>query len=361
MKSDEDGFFVATLTNNDKCINCGKCKKVCDFNYPDSKRYNTPKRVFAAVTRRKDIHEASSSGGAFVSICETIPDLDVVYGCSFINKLEVAHVRVEYSENLQKLQKSKYVQSNTKNTFSECLNDLASGKTVLYSGTPCQIAGLKGFLGRDYENLITIGLVCHGVPSQKLFDNYITDLENKYKMSITEYSFRDRHVLLGDTEIGIRFGNGHISKHLGWAQDRFMNIYLRGLCYRKDCYSCIYANEDIRRPEDITIADCWNAKDIAPKLYSETGVSTVIFNTEKSLEVLKKLQNNMECYEISIVDFAKDNTNLVKPTKNSIERDQIYLRMNEGKSFSENVDLFVKRLGYPHVLKVIVNIIRKRR
>ena len=286
MKFDAEGFLYPHI-NWSKCIECQLCEKRCDFNN-DLNLFPVPKKGYAATAKNSAVLNSSTSGGAFVSICNAINPDAIIYGCAFQNGLNVCQTRVEGIQNINIFQKSKYVQSDTKDTFRLAEQDLKNHKTVIYSGTPCQIAGLKAYLGKEYDNLYTIGLICHGVPSQKLFDRYIDYLQEKHRIKITKYSFRERNELLGDIQLGISFGNDKKEIRRGWNQDYFMNLFLTGKCYRNDCYTCKYANKDARRPEDFTIGDCWKIEETIQELDAAKGVSTILFNTQRAIDTIDR-------------------------------------------------------------------------
>lgn len=358
IQEDNEGFLRPHINEN-KCINCKLCEKHCDFNNEGQDLYSQPKKGYAAVAKDKKILDSSTSGGAFISICMAIEPEAIIYGCAYGDDLKVCHVRTEGVKNAGIFQKSKYVQSDVLDTYSMAKKDLDEGKTVIYSGTPCQIAGLKSFLRKNYERLYTIGLICHGIPSQKFFDSYINYLEKKNNMKITRYSFRERKLVLGETVKGIAFGNGEKRKFRSWGQDYFMNLYLKGKCYRADCYECVYANEQILRPEDITIGDCWNIEKQIPILNADKGVSTIIMNTKKAMSIVEPLGQYMDVYEVDVSILAKNNPNLTRPTKKCKERNEIYALLSKGNTFEEIVPKFVKRLGYSPLLKVGIGKIKK--
>ena len=175
-----------------KCISCGLCLKRCpQINKLEIE--GIEQKAYATQNRNEEDLKISSSGGMFIAFAKNIISQDgVVYGAAYDQNLKVNHIRVENIEELKLLQGSKYVQSDTADTFEQTKNDLISGRKVLFSGTPCQIAGLKQYLGKDYENLYTIDIVCHGVPSQKLFEKYKNSLEAKENSKIDQFDFRDK-------------------------------------------------------------------------------------------------------------------------------------------------------------------------
>ena len=190
MKEDKEGF-IFPYVDEEKCINCGLCKKKCpQINYKLEKRDS---KVYAVKTKEKSISQNSTSAGiAYILGKYIIQNNGCVFGCTYNDVLEPIQIMVENEKDLEKLRGSKYVFSNTMHTYTQVKDVLEQQKKVLYVGTPCQIAGLKSFLGRDYEELLLVDIVCHGVPSAKIFKKYIEFLEKKYEKKVVNYEFRNK-------------------------------------------------------------------------------------------------------------------------------------------------------------------------
>ena len=191
MISDEEGFLYPSI-NQELCIECDLCKQVCPFsdNYRTSGNYDQP-LVYAAKHKDDKVRMNSSSGGMFTAISDYILDNDgVIYGAAFDENLVVRHQKAETAEDRNKFRGSKYVQSNLNGIFGDIKNELKKGRTVLFTGTPCQNAGLRAFLNKSYDNLYLCDIVCHGTPSPLMFENYIKYCERKNKSSIKEYYCR---------------------------------------------------------------------------------------------------------------------------------------------------------------------------
>lgn len=191
LKGNGNGFLYPSI-NISECIGCGLCNKVCSVGKHSNETDRTPMSYACASADDRMLSQATS-GGIFgaIAIC-VLENGGVVYGCAYTEHLQATHVRADNKESLYALYGSKYVQSNTQNTYKECEEDLKAGRQVLYSGTPCQIAGLKNYLQKDYTNLITVDLVCHGVASQAYFDKYIGLLEREEGAVCTDYNFRSK-------------------------------------------------------------------------------------------------------------------------------------------------------------------------
>lgn len=336
MEEDEYGF-LSPVVNEKLCINCGLCIKKCP------QRNNVERNIenqtaYAAKIKDVEVLKQSSSGGLFsVFAKDCIENNGKVYGAAFDKDFNVVHIGVDNLESLEKLRGSKYVQSNTMSTYSEVKQDLESGKRVLYSGNACQIAGLKNFLGKDYENLLTIDIVCHGVPSPRLFKKYRDYIENKYNGKIQEFSFRSKEKKGWGKNLKIKIDNGKVIRKFVNV-DPYYKAFSNGDVCRECCYNCKYANSN--RVGDITLADYWGLYKEHPEFYDKNGVSAVIINTENGRKAWEKLKENLEYLETDINAVKKYNKNLVEPTCRKKSRDYIYCGLNEKdfkKFYKENL------------------------
>lgn len=320
LAADEEGFLFPTI-DDANCSQCGLCYKKCPQKHV-SPASVFRQEVYAVQLKDSKILKTSSSGGMFSAVADyVLSQSGAVFGCTMgKDKWEATHIYVENSKDLDYLRGSKYVQSNTGNTYELCREKLESGNMVLYSGTPCQIAGLYSYLGKDYENLITIDLVCHGVCSPSLFQMYIRYLENKYNEKILDFDFRNKikfgwglcSTILTRTKIRIRLA----------ACDRYMTQFKAGLSYRECCYSCKYAKTE--RMGDITIGDYWGVSKFHPELDTFIGVSLLMVNTSKGQKVLSKITDSLDIYQSKLEWVVEKNENLVHPTKRPPIRDDFY-------------------------------------
>lgn len=330
MIENQEGFLIPRIDKN-KCVNCGICVQRCPQL---SKNINNSinQKAYAAKIKDKETLMESSSGGIFSAISKhCIENNGKVYGAAFDNDFKVIHVGVNSQDELSRLRGSKYVQSDTLNTFNEVKQDLINNIKVVYSGTPCQIAGLKSFLGKDYENLLTVDLVCHGVPSPKIFKKYKEFLEKKFKSKITFFSFRDKEKRGWGENLKIYFKNGKKMKLFGFL-DPYYKTFLEANLNRECCYNCKYANSS--RVGDITLADFWGIYDEYPNFYDKNGVSAVIVNTEKGTKIWNSIKENLTFIEVEISKIQKHNHNLVEPTKEKSSRKDIYRDIDE-KDFEQ--------------------------
>lgn len=332
MRADEDGF-VYPYVNEEKCISCGLCEKMCAFQ--NKRETNEPIKVYALARKDAISLKKSASGGAFAGLAEQwIEQGGVVFGASLRKcngKLVPCHVSAQKKEDLFPLLGSKYVQSDLGQTFLETKELLEHGRKVLFSGTPCQIAALKNWLRKDYSELLTIDLVCHGVPNAVMFQDYL-EIEGKKVGHIAEdFRFRDKEMGWGLNAKLIYSNNSEqhsvcIPSH----NSSFYELFLRGEIYRENCYSCPYANS--HRPGDMTIGDYWGIEKQHPEylkpegtLDCEEGVSLLIINTKKGAEAFEKFGSVFKYYPSIFEKAAKYNEQLNNPSQAGSNRSKILM------------------------------------
>lgn len=349
MKENSEGFLQPDI-NYEKCINCGACYKKCpQLNEIKNNSKLENQEVYAAKNADENIQKQSSSGGIFSLIANYILDNNgVVFGASLNEKLELEHIKINNNKDLYKLRGSKYAQSNLKDTFCEVKQELDKEKLVLYVGTPCQIAGIKSFLGKEYQNLYLVDLVCHGVPSQKIFKKYLKWLEEKYNSKIIKYEFRNKEK---NPFGGIKITFSKKTKFLNNTSDVYYNSFINGKISRESCYNCKYSNEN--RIGDITISDYWGIEKEHPEFYDEKGVSAIIVNTKQGKKIFSKIKENILLVESNIEKVKRKNQNLIKPTLRYLKRDQVYKNL-DNKCFNK---IIKENLNYKITLKDIVILI----
>ena len=278
LNEDNEGFLYPSIDSK-ACINCSLCEKVCPIlNKQESKK---PIEVFGAKNRNTDIQIKSSSGGIFTIIAEKIiEDQGIVFGARFNKEWEVVHDYVDSKEDLQYLRGSKYVQSNTGDCFKKVEQFLNDGKKVLFSGTPCQVAGLKSFLQKDYENLITIDIVCHGVPSPKVWEKYLAEKFTKDK--INSVSLTDKTT--GWKQRGVQIKTNETTLTETYNTNLYMRAFLKNLHLRPSCYDCQFKN--FNSGSDISLADFWKVETRYKDFFDDNGVSLVLINTSKGQNLI---------------------------------------------------------------------------
>lgn len=337
MKPDRYGFYHPVI-DNEKCVDCELCSKVCPSNHPIDILY--PKECYAVVCKEKEELRKVSSGGMASILSEyVISKGGIVYGASGANIREVRHIRIERLEDIDSIRGSKYVQSYIGNTYKYVKQDLKKDKLVLFTGTPCQVAGLRAYLhNKVYENLITADLICHGVPSQQMLneniDSYIPEKTQKL-----EVAFRIKPIQLknnADRSQGIDFGfniksqgitycffwgGAHASENNQWEirksinDDPYMLGFWRNLTFRPCCYNCRYACA--ARCGDFTIGDFWGLGDDTG-LDRDNGVSLALLNTDKAKELWTEISESCDYVRRDIVEAIKGNDQLQRPSNKPI-------------------------------------------
>lgn len=325
MQENEEGFLYPKIDEK-KCVNCNLCEKTCPVSRKENLS-NIKSEVYAAINKDGNILMKSSSGGLFSVLAEeTINKGGYVYGSIFDEQLNVIHTCVNSKKKLEKLRGSKYVQSNVGDTFKTVKKQLESGQKVLYSGTPCQIAGLKAYLNKEYENLITVDLICHGVPSQKFFNKYIKHISKGKEIKAFKFRNKDKN----DCNIMIlSYQIGKKKKEIRNPQlDPYYNAFLSQKNYRESCYQCKYAN--LNRVGDFTLGDFWGVEKYHKKFNNDYGVSVILINTKKAKYFFEENIKNRIIYEKTNIEYVKvKNQNLNAPSQRPQERDNIYTDLNK--------------------------------
>lgn len=342
------------------CIGCGLCDKVC----PIEKQLNASpiQNAYAAVNKDKESLLKSTSGGAFTVFAKKILEWGgIVYGAAMSDNLQVKHIRISDKNDIEKLQGSKYLQSDISKTYRDAEIDLKNGLKVLYSGTPCQIDGLKYFLGKNYDNLYTVDIICHGVPSQKLFNEYIKNEESKINKKIISFCARDKSKgwsyfyyyyyyqdYINKDDIGKKTGFARCSSYY-WS-------FLNGLTYRQCCYSCKYACE--KRVGDITIGDYWGVEKEHPEILKKDGfdlfkgISCVIVNSKNGEFLFDNIKNDVKVINTEFNRIKNHNAQLSHPSKMNEHREELISAYNKS-GYNSIEELYKKYIGAKRIIYII--------
>ncbi len=324
--------YIYPEIDQDKCIDCGLCVKTCPANTPV--KLNAPLKAFAAISKdHHDLMTSASGGASSVLVNSVLNKNGIVYGCVQRNYKNISHERIDKIEDAHLLKGSKYVQSYIGYIYRDVKEDLKTGKTVLFTGTPCQIAGLKSYLKKDYDNLILVDLVCHGVPSQKLLEEDVEYLLRDYPNADKEkirVEFRRKKRSPGVFEpdwgtfisYGVFNGGGaktfaHKKKKQDFLIDNYITAFMAGTIFRENCYTCSYAQN--QRGSDITIADFWGLKKCA--VPTTEGVSLLLPNTQKGLMAINEFKENFIICERPVDEAINGNGQLLHPSLRPKERD----------------------------------------
>lgn len=349
METDEEGF-VYPIVNKELCINCGACDRVCPF----LKEYSSKKETNAIAAKSNDerIRSKSSSGGIFSLIAEyVLNERGVVYGSAMdIYYKKATHVRVENSVELERLRGSKYLQSLIGNSYKNVKKDLDSKKLVLFSGTPCQICGLKGYLGKEYSNLFTVEVICHGVPSDLLWRRYIDYLEHKYKANVAHVNFREKRSY--QNKFGVYKNNDSVCMFNSVQTDPYLAMFLKNCCLRPSCYNCSFKEKESQA--DLTLGDFWGIQTIVPEFDDQKGISLVLLHSEKGRLLLKHIRDSLVFKDADYKLAIAHNKSYYRPTEKPLTRDKFYVDLKQ-KSFKKIIS---KYAGFS--LKVKVKTIIKK-
>ena len=314
MIEDEKGFKYPRIDYT-KCIHCNQCKNICPVLKDNIS--SRPLEAYAAFANDKKIRMNSSSGGLFTVLANEILKNDgIVVGATLENHV-VKHIIIDNLKDLEKLKKSKYVQSDINNIYKEVKKNLDKNIKVMFSGTSCQVAGLKSYLKRDYSNLICIDVVCHGVPSPKVFDKYLDSIEKKHNVKVTDVNFRSKVNGWNPFSIDIDGDNKKIISE-GIYENVYMKAFLQNLILRNSCYDCKFKN--FKAQSDITLGDYWGIEQVHgddDNFLDNKGVSLVFINTIKGRNIFKNIFSKIYYKKTDIDEACKYNTAITKSVNKS--------------------------------------------
>ena len=347
-----EGFLYPQIIK-EKCKNCGICYNVCPAINSIDNHNEFKEECYMTISKDKVIYKNSASGGFATCLSEyVITNLQgVVYGCNLDDNGNVKHIRVDNNKDLVKLQDSKYVQSNILDIFKKVKED-ASNKKVLFIGTPCQVEAIEKYLNRkELDNLITCDLVCHGVPSPKLFKNYLNYLSKKYNRKVTDYRFRNKTTF---DKCGFR-GKLKIAqkdKYFFAEEDIYYRDLLEEKNYRLSCYNCKYKVN--KRVGYFTIGDV-NSWENYYDFYPELASSLVIVNNSKAKNLFDELEQKLFVKEISLEKEKKINKALSRQTELPEERKQIYQKYKNLKQYEDEITIDIdKKMQIKNIMKIVI-------
>lgn len=345
MKPDSEGFY-RPMIDETKCVNCRLCEEKCPINkeYVDDKI--TP-LTFAAQNTSDDIRLSASSGGVFPLLAmKIIEDGGVVFGAGLDGNLQVVHKPAFDINDLKNLYGSKYVQSRIGTTYIEIKHLLQKGKKVYFSGTPCQVGGLYSYLGKDYPNLFTQDIICHGVPSPKMWNKYLEYHRMQQNSKPISASFRDKKYgwKYYSMQIGFQNGGTYINKNIN---DYYLRAFIMNMGLRQSCEECQF--KQIHRMADITLADFWDINDVLPDWNDDKGTSLIMIHSEKGKALFDAASTNAVIKPVDFHQGTKNNPSMTCSVKHNPLRKR-FLKDLDRISFDR---LYARYCGDSYASKMI--------
>lgn len=351
---DDRGFYIPEI-NEDICVKCGKCSSTC----PNNSAVRKSKEnfgVYAVWNKDEALRNRSTSGGVFFGIASYILENGgCVFGAALSEEQKAEHICIESLEDLQKAMGSKYVQSDMGLTYRSVKEKLESGRSVLFTGTPCQTAGLINYLGKTYDNLLTMDIVCHGVPSPKAFSDYLSGIESRYGSRAVAVSFRYKKPSWTVFSMKIDFENGK-SYCRSCRKDPYLAAFLSDHLTRECCHSCKYTS--IERVSDITAADFWSFVSMSKQQRNnEKGISLVLVNTGKGREVFDLIKKDYTCFERNVNEAKRGNRCLSRPYGPAKDKDAFWDMYSQSGDFFAAVERFCpkKKVSVKHLISEEIN------
>ena len=354
MNADQDGFLFPAI-RSDRCRECHWCEKTCPVLHPHE--YAETKLCLAACSRDDDVRRNSSSGGVFhILVDRILSENGCVFGCVFDGPEHVIHRKAEDRGGLAAMQGSKYLQSDLLDSFRAVKKELEEGRKVLFSGCPCQIAGLKRFLGAAQANLITMDVICHGVPALQVWHQYLLWLKKKMTLSkIRAIEFRNKnsgwqeaHLLISadGTTTGKNVVPVKVYEHI-W-RNPFTMAFLYNLCLRPSCYRCVARGGS--SGADITVGDFWGIESVAPDFDDDKGVSAVIIHSETGKQLFEDCSSKLRIRLVSLQDILRGNRSYLESVFEPPKRSFFMDKYHDAGNFSELVNRCVRK---PLLLRII--------
>lgn len=361
FKKDIEGFLYPDINKN--CIDCGLCRQVCPVVHNFDGCVASEQKYIGCLDKDKQRRKTGSSGGLFGLLAmQLMSEGYVVVGAAFDENLKLKHQIANSPKELERLKKSKYLQSDCGGIYREIKEHIAKDGKIMFVGTPCQCAALKQYLGKKLSNVILVDFACHGVPSQDLFDKCISYDEQKLGGKIKSYSFRYKSQRYGspqDFSLLLEKGNKLLPITGKYYEEPFYCGFQKYITLRPSCYHCKWAKEE--RISDITLADFWGIEEATNKWDRTAHPSLVILNTEKGRQLFEKIKPEIDFFEASKESAVKGNGSLIVPTKRTQARDDFFVDLRTAP-FSAVVKkhLTVRRAWMKDVYYAIPFPVRKR-
>lgn len=338
MKADEEGFLYPDIDQN-RCMDCGKCTKICPAIHADRYKERSTPRFYVARHTSQEVLQQSTSGGAFTAISDAVLRQNgIIYGADYDESFRVFHQRAENDEQRDRMRISKYVQSDLGDTYAKIKEDLQGGRLVLFTGTPCQAAGLRASMGnsRFADRLAICDVICHSIPSPLIWEEYkrLLEQENGGKLVSVRFRSKNKGWSRANSNRGFLFTTDRGPEIQ--EDDRFYHLFFQvGAITRPACSRCRFT--DVRRTSDLTIADYWGIEKYSPEWFDPLGVSVVLVNSAKGAALFEQCQNDLISEE--------------RPKEESLREQR---RLHEPSELPENRSLFweeYRRFGFEYVMK----------
>lgn len=342
MVESSEGFKYPQIDKN-KCTDCRLCEKRCPVLHAVTLSDNDI-AAYACINTDEHIRNESSSGGIFSLCAEYIINAGgVVFGVRFNESFSVVHGFARTVEELSVFRGSKYIQSEIGNAYTECKAFLDSGIPVLFTGTPCQIGGLKAYLNREYDNLYLMDVICHGVPSPLLWKKYISWRTEQANSPVRRIAFRRKDCGWKRYSVAFSFGNA-AEYRATLDKDLYMQLFLRDVCLRESCYSCSFKTE--HRCSDLTVADFWGVDTVCPEMFDDKGTSLVLIQSAKGQRLLAAIKSGLRIKEVSMTESIRFNSSYVKSVQRPRLRDTFFQDLE-----IKPLDFIFKRYGRDSICK----------
>lgn len=360
MKKDDTGFSFPEIMEQSACIACGACERVCPVLVNKKDDGEPLTFAYAAFSKNDVLRIESSSGGIFSELAGIILQLGgIIYGASYDDEGVVRHIGIENQKELGKLRGAKYSQSILGECFQALKKQLDSGRKVLFSGTPCQVAGLKAFLRGDYDNLVCIDFVCHGVPSPMVWEKYL-----QYRAQVDDSGMPPKHINLRNKESGwshysysVEFAYADNKRYLCKnGDDPFMRFFVNDYILRESCSDCHF--KGYSRISDITLGDFWGIWNIDPEMNSDKGTSLILTHSVKGESMIEAIAENIKFKQVTLEQAASENPSLLKSSVHKLNRKSV-LKTIECEDFQAALPLFQeKQSKKQNMIEAIVGKVR---
>ncbi len=343
MVKDEYGFSYPCVKDLSECISCGACARVCPVLNTDYTHSTEPK-AYAAYSNNDELRMSSSSGGVFSELSEyVLKENGIVFGAAYDKDFNVHHICINKPEDLDLIRRAKYSESSLGDIFRAVRKNLLSGKLVLFAGTPCQVAGLKSFIGKEYNNLITADFICHSIPSPLAWKQYVRyraekDHNGEYPVRINQ---RSKESGWSRYRYSVKFeydNNDHYSSLS--TDDLYLRLFRMNYISRLSCSNCQF--KGCKRFSDITLGDFWGIWEVLPKEDSDQGVSAVLVHTQKMEDILESLSDHISMIPVTFEQISTKNKSIIEVSASNPERNTV-LKIIKEDGFHGCENLVVKQ------------------